>query len=125
MSSDDGGPGVRFRIFLDRVRATIDSDRAEKIRARMADIHDRVEASVENEEVQRIRTEVSALGSDAMRRLDKVVTHKGTRSVLQRIDATITNIGTRVRRDVSDEALIDRGNPESEDSDDKSRTPGP
>lgn len=124
MSDDGGVPSVRFRNLLDRMRATIGSDRAEEIRTRMTDIRNRVEASVEKEEVRRVRSEVSSLGSDAMRRLDKAVTHEGTRNVLQRIDATITNIGTRVRGDVPDEDPTDEGASEPENSDGKSGASG-
>ncbi len=124
MSDDGGGSSVRFRNLLDRMRATIDSDRAEEIRTRITDIRNRVEASVEKEGVRRVQSEVSSLGSDAMRRLDKAVTHEGTRNVLQRIDATITNIGTRVRGDVPDEDPTDEGTAEPEDSDSKSGASG-
>lgn len=124
MSDDEEGASVRFRNLLDRMRGTLESEQAEGIRTRMTDIRNRVEASVEKEEVRRVRSEVSSLGSDAMRRLDKAVTHEGTRNVLQRIDATITNIGTRVRGDVLDESPTDDDASEPEDSDGKSGVSG-
>ena len=106
------------------MRATIDSDRADEIRTRMTDIRNRVEASVEKEDVRRVRSEVAALGSDAIRRLDKAVTHEGTRNVLQRIDATVTNIGARVRGDGLDGNPTDEGASELEESDGQSGTSG-
>ena len=124
MSDDGGRPSVRFRNLLDRMRATIDSDRADEIRTRMTDIRNRVEASVEKEDVRRVRSEVASLGSDAIRRLDKAVTHEGTRNVLQRIDATVTNIGARVRGDGLDGNPTDEGDWELEESDGQSGTSG-
>ena len=106
------------------MRATIDSDRADEIRTRMTDIRNRVEASVEKEDVRRVRSEVASLGSDAIRRLDKAVTHEGTRNVLQRIDATVPNIGARVRGDGLDGNPTDEGDSELEESDGQSGTSG-